>query len=234
MYKQRGATLINRLRAAICLLALGLPLATQAMSVGNLTFSLAPEAAFAAKRVLNNNKSARLYQVAVSAIDRPGGKEVRSRPADGELLFAPRQMTLQAGEGEYFKFYYHGPKDNRERYYRVMFREVPSHNHVARKASGAGISMEPVVVMDTILVVRPREANFKWALDRANGTLSNTGNTWFKLLIKPGCNTTEEEGDAWYLRPGDVVRQPGLRQPGNHYIVYNEKFIKITDDCPVK
>ncbi len=63
---------------------------------------------------------------------------------------------------------------------------------------------------------------------------SNTGNTWFKLLIKPGCSTTEEEGDAWYLRPGDVVRQPGLRQPGNHYIVYNEKFIKITDDCPLK
>ncbi|HEM8735097.1 TPA: fimbria/pilus periplasmic chaperone [Klebsiella aerogenes] len=228
--KVKGLLRLAALATALCLL----PLAAQAMSVGNLTFSLSPEAAFVAKRVVNNNKSSRLYQVAVSAIERPGGKEVRSRPADGELLFAPRQMTLQAGEGEYFKFYYHGPKDNRERYYRVMFREVPSFNHVARKATGAGVSMEPVVVMDTILVVRPRDAHFKWTLDRASGALSNTGNTWFKLLIKPGCSTTEEEGDAWYLRPGDVVRQPGLRQPGNHYIVYNEKFIKITDDCPLK
>ncbi len=46
------------------------------------------------------------------------------------------------------------------------------------------------------------------------GTVSNTGNTWFKLLIKPGCDSTEEEGDARYLRPGDVVHQPELRQRG--------------------
>ncbi|HAW4036910.1 TPA: CFA/I fimbrial chaperone, partial [Escherichia coli] len=50
----------------------------------------------------------------------------------------------------------------------------------------------------------------------------------------PGCDSTEEEGDAWYLRPGDVVHQPELRQPGNHYLVYNDKFIKISDSCPAK
>ena len=94
--------------------------------------------------------------------------------------------------------------------------------------------MEPVVVMDTILVVRPRQVQFKWSFDKVAGTVSNTGNTWFKLLIKPGCDSTEEEGDAWYLRPGDVVRQPALRQPGNHYLVYNDKFIKISDTCPLK
>ena len=82
---------------------------------------------------------------------------MRSRPADGELLFAPRQLTLQAGESEYFKFYYHGPKDNRERYYRVSFREIPTRNYVMRNQSGTEVSMDPVVVMDTILVVRPRE-----------------------------------------------------------------------------
>lgn len=68
--------------------------------------------------------------------------------------------------------------------------------------------------MDTILVVRPRQVQFKWSFDQVTGTVSNTGNTWFKLLIKPGCDSTEEEGDAWYLRPGDVVHQPELRQPG--------------------
>ena len=216
MSRRRGATLTKALLTVGCLLAA--PLA-QAISVGNLTFSLPAEADFASKRVVNNNKSARLYRITVSAIDRPGGSEVRSRPVDGELLFAPRQLALQAGESEYFKFYYHGPRDNRERYYRVSFGEV---------------STEPVVVMDTILVVRPREVQFKWSFDKAAGTVSNTGNTWFKLLIKPGCDSTEEEGDAWYLRPGDVVRQPALRQPGTHYLVYNDKFIKISDTCPLK
>ncbi|PLL73569.1 hypothetical protein CWN76_22135, partial [Klebsiella quasipneumoniae] len=156
------------------------------------------------------------------------------RPVDGELLFAPRQLALQAGESEYFKFYYHGPRDNRERYYRVSFREIPTRNLTRRGPTGGEVSMEPVVVMDTILVVRPREVQFKWSFDKVAGTVSNTGNTWFKLLIKPGCDSTEEEGDAWYLRPGDVVRQPALRKPGNHYLVYNDKFIKISDTCPLK
>lgn len=231
MSRRRGATLTKALLTVGCLLAA--PLA-QAISVGNLTFSLPAEADFASKRVVNNNKSARLYGIAVSAIDRPGGSEVRSRPVDGELLFAPRQLVLQAGESEYFKFYYHGPRDNRERYYRVSFREIPTRNLTRRSPTGGEVSMEPVVVMDTILVVRPREVQFKWSFDKVAGTVSNTGNTWFKLLIKPGCDSTEEEGDAWYLRPGDVVSQPALRQPGNHYLVYNDKFIKISDTCPVK
>ncbi|HFP6459401.1 TPA: fimbria/pilus periplasmic chaperone [Klebsiella pneumoniae] len=231
MSRRRGATLTKALLTVGCLLAA--PLA-QAISVGNLTFSLPAEADFASKRVVNNNKSARLYRIAVSAIDRPGGSEVRSRPVDGELLSAPRQLVLQAGESEYFKFYYHGPRDNRERYYRVSFREIPTRNLTRRSPTGGEVSMEPVVVMDTILVVRPREVQFKWSFDKVAGTVSNTGNTWFKLLIKPGCDSTEEEGDAWYLRPGDVVRQPALRQPGNHYLVYNDKFIKISDTCPLK
>ena len=230
MSRRRGATLTKALLTLSCLLAA--PLA-QAISVGNLTFSLPAEADFASKRVVNNNKSARLYRITVSAIDRPGGSEVRSRPVDGELLFAPRQLALQAGESEYFKFYY-GPRDNRERYYRVSFREIPTRNLTRRSPTGGEVSMEPVVVMDTILVVRPRQVQFKWSFDKAAGTVSNTGNTWFKLLIKPGCDSTEEEGDAWYLRPGDVVRQPALRQPGNHYLVYNDKFIKISDTCPLK
>ena len=101
MFRRHGAILINLLQTVAWLLLLGLPTAGLAISVGNLTFSLGAEESFVAKRVLNNNPSARLYQVSVVGIDRPGSHEVRSRPADGELLFAPRQLTLQAGQGEY-------------------------------------------------------------------------------------------------------------------------------------
>lgn len=223
--------LINAIRVLAWMLILGLPLTSRAISVGSLTFSLASNDGFVAKRVLNNNMRARLYQISVVGIDNPGAKAVRLRPADGELLFAPRQITLQAGEGEFFKFYYHGPQDNRERYYRVSFREIPTQNRLERIRESGAISIDPVIVMETILVVRPRQAVFKWAFDRQTGTVTNTGNTWFKLLIKPGCDTTEEEGDARYLRPGDIVHQAALRQKGNHYIVYNDKFIKISNDC---
>lgn len=213
------------------LFLLCLPTAGQAISVGSLTFSMASKDDFAAKRVLNNNKTARLYQISVTGIDRPGEKELHFHPTDGELLFSPRQLTLQAGEGEYFKFYYHGPQDDRERYYRVSFREIPTRNRIVRNTLGMAVSIDPVVVMDTILVVRPRQIHFKWGYDRQTGTVSNNGNTWFKLIIKPGCDTSEEDGDAWYLRPGDVVHQAALRQTGNNYIIYNDKFIKISNDC---
>ena len=146
----------------------------------------------------------------------------------------PAELALQAGESEYLNFtiMVHGITASATT--RVSFREVPTRNQTRRSPTGGEVSTEPVVVMDTILVVRPRQVQFKWSFDKVTGTVSNTGNTWFKLLIKPGCDSTEEEGDAWYLRPGDVVHQPELRQPGNHYLVYNDKFIKISDSCPAK
>ncbi|WP_202901331.1 fimbria/pilus periplasmic chaperone [Chania multitudinisentens] len=196
-----------------------------------MTFAMSQDEAFVAKRVLNNNNSARIYQVSIQAIDKPGQQETRSRPADGELLFAPKQLTLQAGQGEYYKFYYHGPKDNKERYYRVAFREIPTNTLDSAKQDKAGVSLEPIVVMDTILVVRPRETKFAYQLDKQRGTIKNTGNTFFKFLLKPGCNSTDEEGTTEYLRPGDTLTHPGIKLKGQKFIIYNETFINVDKSC---
>lgn len=91
--------------------------------------------------------------------------------------------------------------------------------------------MMPVVVMQTILVVRPRRADFRWKYDKATGVIKNTGNTWFKLLLKPRCDATEDESDAWYMRPGEELRRASVRQTENILIIYNEKFIKVIDTC---
>lgn len=219
--------------SGLCFIALCLPITVKAIYIGDLTFSLPSDQDFVSKRIVNNNKSARLYQVSIIGIDSPSQQEVSTRPADGELLFAPRQLVLQTGQSEYYKFYYHGPKDNRERYYRVSFREIPTQHGEIINTVGK-ISLEPIVTIDTIMVVRPREVNFEWHYDASNGIVKNSGNTWFKLLIKPGCQTAEEDGDAYYVKPGQTVRSPALRQKGNHFIVYNNKFIKISDHCPAE
>ena len=202
-----------------------------AINVGNLTFSLPAEKTLIAKRVLNNNQEARLYQVNVTGIDRPGDKEVQIRPADGELLFTPRQWVLQPGQTELAKFYYHGPQDGRESYYRVMFREIPVSARAKQNSRGDMMRMDPVVTIETILVVRPRTVHFDWRWDKQRGTLQNVGNTYFKLLLKPGCDSTDEESPAFYLRPGETLRNSALRQKGQKYIVYNERFIRIDHDC---
>ncbi len=76
-----------------------LPFTAGAINVGTMTFAMDQDQSFVAKRVLNNNASARFYQVSIRAIDWPGEQEVRTRPAEGELLFAPKQLTLRAGQG---------------------------------------------------------------------------------------------------------------------------------------
>lgn len=202
-----------------------------AISLGNLTFSMRADSTYVSKKVVNNNKTPRLYQVSIIEIDRPGGHEIKSRPEDGELLFAPRQLTLQAGESEYFKFYYDGPADARERYYRVSFKEIPTHNQIAKSVRGGDVILEPVVIMDTILVVRPRNINFKWDYLKAAGVMRNSGNTWFKLLVKPGCNTKEEDGEAWYLRPGETLTNKVLSESGQVYIIYDGRFITVDNPC---
>jgi P pilus assembly chaperone PapD len=208
-----------------------IPFTAAAINVGPLTFSMTQEHSFSAKRVLNNNLSARIYQVNIRAIDRPGDREVLSRPADGELLFAPRQLMLQAGEAEYYKFFYRGPQDDSERYYRISFREVPTRPFETAQRNAYGVSMEPIVVMDTILVVRPRHTNFTYRLDSRRGTLTNTGNTYFKFLLKPSCNSTDEEGVTEYLRPGDTLTHGGIRLKGPKFIIYNDQFISVDKSC---
>ncbi len=206
-----------------------LPGALPAISIGHLTFAMRQDQSFIAKRVLNNNQSARIYQVAVRAIDRPGEDERRSRPADGELLFAPKQLTLQAGQAEYFKFFYRGPQDGRERYYRISFREIPP------PATGTNqqdqVNLEPVVILDAILVVRPRKINFDYQFDPVAGTMLNRGNTYFKLLLKPGCESTDEQSTTLYMRPGDRVDNPLLRGSNEMYIIYDEQFIRLDNHC---
>ncbi|WBF44092.1 hypothetical protein [Serratia rubidaea] len=207
-----------------------LPFSVGAINVGTLTFAMDQRQTFVAKRVLNNNNSARIYQVTIRAIDRPGEKEVRSRPADGEMLYAPKQLMLQAGQDEYYKFFYRGPKDNQERYYRISFREVPA-GYFDGRARNNGARLEPIVVMDSILVVRPRETRFSYQLDKQRGTLSNNGNTYFKVLLKPDCDSSDEAGSSYYLRPGEVLRTAELRRYRQKFIIYNDKFINIDKSC---
>ncbi|PDO87927.1 fimbrial biogenesis chaperone [Kosakonia sacchari] len=222
--------LILKILLCFCLLP-GLSATSNAISVGHLTFSMAADKKMISKYVVNNNEQARLYRISITAIDRPGEHEIRHSLTDGQLLFSPRQITLQPGEGNFFKFYYRGPQDNIERYYRVAFAEIPPQNRLIRSGKSNAVSIMPVIVLETILVVRPRQVNFKWDYDSQTGVVKNSGNTWFKLLAKPHCETKEEDSEAWYLRPGESVRHDSLRGIGGKFIIYNDKFINITDDC---
>lgn len=221
--------MLRYLTFIIALCTVSLPAA--AIYIGNITFTLPSDQNFTSKNVLNNNQSARIYQVSITGIDSPGESETRTRPADGELLYAPKAMALSAGQSDYFKFFYHGPQDDKERYYRISFREIPPENRAGQNTTGGKINIAPVIIMDSILVVRPRKIHFSYDWDKKNHTLTNNGNTYFKILLKNGCHSSEEDSDSYYLRPGEVLRSPALQRSGEKYILYNEKFISLSEEC---
>ncbi|TJF53677.1 hypothetical protein C9195_13120 [Escherichia coli] len=100
MFRRRGVTLTKALLTAVCMLAAPL---TQAISVGNLTFSLPSETDFVSKRVVNNNKSARIYRIAISAIDSPGSSELRTYSA--AIFLIPICISFDTAEKRRYATY---------------------------------------------------------------------------------------------------------------------------------
>lgn len=202
-----------------------------AIYIGSLTFSMADNKEFITKKILNNNSTARVYQVSISRIDSPSDNEIKTRPADGEILFSPKSLALEKGSSDFFKFFYHGPNDDQERYYRVSFTEIPTESKRVSQANNAQVTVEPIVNIESILVIRPRKIDFSWNFDKEKGVLTNTGNTFFKVLFKPNCEATEEEGHSYYLRPKESVHDEFLTKKGDKIIIYNDNFHFISNDC---
>lgn len=205
-----------------------------AISIDEFTTSISADEFMATKRVLNNNDSARLYQVSLYAIDKPGSAEHQINSPKGELLFSPKRLMLPAGQADFFKFYYHGPKDNQERYFRILFHEIPTINTQAALNPKSEINLAPIIVTNTILVIRPRLINFKWQFLPNIGKIKNTGNTWFKLINKTTCHENATQSQTWYLRPGEQIIDKRLARPSEKIIFFNDKMIYLARQCPDK
>lgn len=56
--------------------------------------------------------------------------------------------------------------------------------------------------MSTILIVRPRKTRFQYEINEATGTIKNTGNTYFRVILQKGCNGDDESSTQFYMLPG--------------------------------
>ena len=81
---------------------------------------------FVSRPIYNDTDRTNLYTVSAFKIDKPGKDgEHRVNANELELLWAPLKFSISSHGTEYFKLYYRGPKDDVERYYRVIFKESP-------------------------------------------------------------------------------------------------------------
>ncbi len=231
MLKPHGRIYLKRLPGLAAGSIMLVAVSAAAIEAGQLTLALPADRSFIARTVLNNNHSARIYQVRVYAIRRPSEHEQRLPAIDGELLYSPKTLVLPPGDSDIFRFYYRGPADNKERYYRILINEIATRQGSAPGTPDRRISMEPDVILETLFVVRPRKIHFSYQWHPASGRLKNNGNTYFKLLVKPDCQSSEQQMQAWYLPPGGQVQSKLLSQAASSYLVYDQRFITLSQHC---
>ncbi|MGY8002309.1 molecular chaperone [Klebsiella pneumoniae] len=186
---------------------------------------------FISRPLVNDTSSNNLYTISAYKIARPGNGNERPVPGqDKDLVWSPLQFIVQANGLEYFKLYYRGPGDDIERYYRVIFKETPVTVFPWRMEQKK-LNIVPSVSMSTILIVRPRKTRFQYEINEATGTIKNTGNTYFRVILQKGCNGDDESSTQFYMLPGDSWTGPEAKNGNRKYIVALGRYHKLGDGC---
>ncbi|MBP6116034.1 MAG: hypothetical protein KBC57_00070 [Neisseriaceae bacterium] len=214
------------------MLALGLySTAAQALYVSDDVFVVESDKPYLSRQFYNDSQTSNIYLISMYQIDRPGLSETARPIPNGEVMYSPLSMMVNAGQFEYFKIFYRGPNDDQERYYRMVIREVPP-NAVKDGEVIKDSMVSAIVALDTYAVIRPRQLRLKHEYHPEAGTLVNTGNTFLRVLLNKGCNAeTEDEAVVVDLLPGEVLRHERLRGQHRKFIVTNSQYLKLGEQC---
>ena len=188
---------------------LAIPYYVQAINVGEVTSIMGPEKASLSKEISNPTDSARFVSVTVERISSPMAEGVVIPMADkSELLSTPASMIMPANAKENFRFFYKGPEDSSERYYRISWTDEPvmELDNSSNKKRGEATTS---AIIGTILVVAPRKENFDFT--HQGGLVTNTGNSSFRVVAYGPCKVKEKDDgsgcrERYYILPGKSVR----------------------------
>lgn len=202
-----------------------------AVYLSSLVYDMSPDAHFVSRSLTNDTGRTNLYTLSVYQIDRPGkGGEHVLRLADKEVLYSPLKFTLADGKKEYFRLHYRGPQDDRERYYRVTFREAPVRLFPLRDQQ-KHLDILPVTALSSVLIVRPRDMRFAYTVDESTGIIRNTGNTYFRVIIHQGCKGNDEQATQFYMLPGEEYRDPAVSTKNKKFLVGPGGYVRLGGGC---
>lgn len=191
--------------------------------------SLEPNQSFFSKAYINDTKKVNLYTFSAYKIDKPDEKEQGQAIKEGEIIFTPLKKILLPGEQEYFKIFYRGQEDSKERYYKIVISETALEVDTERNQSRQPL-FYPTVSLETYFVVRPKNIDFKYQMDSNSGELKNTGNTYFRVLVHNSCEVDENEVPlVLYLLPQQAFHDERLKKKSRKYIVIFNKYYSIGD-----
>lgn len=174
-----------------------------ALDVGEISSFMPGDSARLSKEIKNTTDSGRLVNVSIERISSPlpSGTVIPMSSRD-EMLLSPASLILPANASDVIRFYYKGPNDAQERYYRIVwFDQALSEagQNSARRNAVATTSAR----IGTILVVAPRQDRFAYQF--ANGRIKNTGNATFKVVAYGNCRNKQDGSDCkenYFVMPG--------------------------------
>ena len=201
--------------AAIWLLLI--PGISQAINVGAVTTFIDAGSQEVAKQIENGSDQARLVTISVTRITSPeeGGQEIPME-VSGELMLSPSRLMLPANAKNNVRFFYKGPQDDKERYYRIRWLDTALSADDQRSERRQAVATTSAQI-GTILVVTPRQQRFSY--DLKGDTLTNKGNASYRTVAYGPCLKGEELcKETYYDLPGKQRRfkQVNMRDPKSH------------------
>ena len=186
------------------------PLSCFAIGVGEVTSFMESDQTILSKEITNTTNVMRYIGLKVQRISSPmQGGEVIPMQSKSEILFTPANQVLAGEAKEFFRIVYQGPQDHVERYYRLSWLDAPMSEFDKTSTAKAGMATTSAQI-DTILVVAPRQENFKYTYK--NGEIQNLGNSTFRVVSVGDCKNPADDKsgkgcrERYFVMPGDRIR----------------------------
>ncbi|HCT9440342.1 TPA: hypothetical protein ACNIAT_000900 [Proteus mirabilis] len=202
---------MNKIKLILFLL-LWFPLKNSfAVNVGNITEIISSDESTLAKEIENTVNTARLVNLTIEKLDSPleNGKVIPVTDPN-EILSTPANLILPGHASDVFKIIYQGPKDDKERYYRLNWKDDPIAENCITQSSKSATATTSATI-STILVVAPRIENFNYQYH--DNKVSNIGNSSFRVVASGPCLAEKQqygvEGmcrERYYLMPHLAVK----------------------------
>lgn len=203
--------IMKKITLALILLS-WLPLKNSfAVNVGNITEIIPSDEDTIAKEIENTVDTARLVNLTIEKIDSPleNGRVIPVNDPN-EILSTPANLILPGKAKDVFKIIYQGPKDDKERYYRLNWKDDPiGESGVTQSSKSASATTSATI--STILVVAPRIENFNYQY--INSQVANIGNSSFRVVASGPCLAEKQKyavdgvcRERYYLMPHLAVK----------------------------
>lgn len=179
----------------------------RALDVGDISSFMNSDSSVLSKEIKNTTDSGRLINIHMERLSSPlDGGNVIAMESQDEVLLTPASLLLPAKSSDVIRFFYKGPTDDKERYYRIVWFDQALSDAQRNGAARSAVATASARI-GTILVVAPRKVNYRYQY--ANGTLMNSGNATLRILAYGPCLKAadgKECKENYYLMPGKERR----------------------------